>query len=76
MFSIRRTGSILLAHASILSALCFVSPTLSAQSQAPTANPSPATMSVATGQAHAAILDEQHRPITAGGFVKKRSYRF
>ncbi len=27
-------------------------------------------MSVATGEAHAAILDEQHRPITAGGFVK------
>jgi hypothetical protein len=27
------------------------------------------TMSVSTGEAHAAVLDEQHRPITAGGFV-------
>jgi hypothetical protein len=27
-------------------------------------------MGVNTGGAHAAVLDEQHRPITAGGFVK------
>jgi hypothetical protein len=27
------------------------------------------TMSVSTGEAHAAVLDAQHRPITAGGFV-------
>jgi hypothetical protein len=29
-----------------------------------------AGMGVNTGGAHAAVLDEQHRPITAGGFVK------
>ncbi|MHB1023198.1 MAG: CRTAC1 family protein [Acidobacteriaceae bacterium] len=29
-----------------------------------------AGMGVNTGAAHAAVLDEQHRPITAGGFVK------
>jgi hypothetical protein len=33
-------------------------------------------MSVATGQAHAAILDAEHRPITAGGFVKSGSIVF
>ena len=30
----------------------------------------PAGMTVNTGAAHEAILDDQHRPITAGGFVK------
>ena len=31
---------------------------------------SPAVGGVNTGGAHAAVLDKQHRPITAGGFVK------
>jgi hypothetical protein len=30
----------------------------------------PSSDSVETGGAHAAVLDDQHRPITAGGFVK------
>ncbi len=44
--------------------------------QAPNANPPPhagtrsGMSSVATGTTHAAVLDAQHRPITAGGFVK------
>ena len=32
--------------------------------------PSGGGMGVNTGEAHAAVLDEEHRPITAGGFVK------
>ncbi len=32
--------------------------------------PQEAGMGVNTGGAHAAVLDEEHRPITAGGFVK------
>jgi len=32
--------------------------------------PPPAGMGVNTGGQHAAVLDEEHRPITAGGFVK------
>ena len=37
-----------------------------------TAQQTPASggMGVNTGAAHPAVLDEQHRPITAGGFVK------
>ncbi len=38
-------------------------------SQQPTAQPGTG-MTVNTGAAHAAILDAEHRPITAGGFVK------
>jgi enediyne biosynthesis protein E4 len=40
-----------------------------AQATAPQTPPS-GGMGVNTGAAHAAVLDEQHRPITAGGFVK------
>lgn len=29
-----------------------------------------------TGDAHAAVLDEEHRPITAGGFVKNNPVIF
>ena len=32
--------------------------------------PSGGGMGVNTGEAHAAVLDEEHRPITAGGFVR------
>jgi len=32
--------------------------------------PQPAGMGVNTGGQHAAVLDDEHRPITAGGFVK------
>jgi enediyne biosynthesis protein E4 len=40
------------------------------QEAAPSASPSQSTMgSVSSGAAHAAILDSQKRPITAGGFV-------
>jgi enediyne biosynthesis protein E4 len=41
--------------------------------QAPAQQPQggqPAGMGVNTGEAHAAVLDSEHRPITAGGFVK------
>jgi hypothetical protein len=46
-----------------------------AQSGAQRANPqeggqSPASGGVNTGGTHSAVYDEQHRPITAGGFVK------
>lgn len=39
-------------------------------SSAPHTTQQPGGMTVNTGAAHDAILDEQHRPITAGGFVK------
>src|SRR6185437_10282840 len=41
-----------------------------AVAQAPTPEGQPAGMGVNTGEAHAAVLDSEHRPITAGGFVK------
>lgn len=44
--------------------------TLRAQSPAPAQQDQPAGMGVNTGAAHAAVLDNEHRPITAGGFVK------
>ena len=34
------------------------------------------TMSVTTGGAHAAVLDDKHRPITAGGFVASGPHLF
>lgn len=37
---------------------------------APAPPQAPAGMGVNTGEAHAAVLDAEHRPITAGGFVK------
>ncbi|WP_348268136.1 CRTAC1 family protein [Edaphobacter sp. DSM 109919] len=43
---------------------------LLAQSPAPAQQSPPAGMSVNTGAAHEAVLDSEHRPITAGGFVK------
>jgi hypothetical protein len=36
----------------------------------------PGTMSVTTGGAHAAVLDEKRRPITAGGFVSSGPHVF
>ena len=56
-------------------ATLVVMSTLAAHAQSPASqHPSDAqqqgnTMSVSTGEAHAAVLDAQHRPITAGGFV-------
>jgi hypothetical protein len=38
--------------------------------QSPAQQSPPAGMGVNTGAAHAAVLDNEHRPITAGGFVK------
>ena len=41
------------------------------ESQKPVEGSQPAAMGgVNTGGAHAAVLDAEHRPITAGGFVK------
>ena len=37
---------------------------------APAQQPSKSGMGVNTGEAHAPVLDTEHRPITAGGFVK------
>ncbi|WP_373694147.1 CRTAC1 family protein [Edaphobacter paludis] len=41
-----------------------------AQSPTPAQQSPPAGMGVNTGAAHEAVLDNEHRPITAGGFVK------
>ena len=43
----------------------------SAPSASPAQEVKPAGMGTSnTGEAHAAVLDSEHRPITAGGFVK------
>jgi hypothetical protein len=42
----------------------------SQQTVSPGKSPEPQTGGVNTGGAHAAVLDSEHRPITAGGFVK------
>jgi hypothetical protein len=58
--------------ASLLLAMIYMlAATPQALSQQPEAKPAPAQMqgSVSTGGAHAAILDSEKRPITAGGFV-------
>jgi len=47
-----------------------VTKTVLAQPPAPVPQNQPAGMGVNTGEAHAAVLDSEHRPITAGGFVK------
>jgi hypothetical protein len=64
-------------HIAILFALALVSGVLRGQStpdqQAPKPNEgaqSSASGGVNTGGAHAPVLDAEHRPITAGGFVK------
>jgi hypothetical protein len=51
----------------VILGLCCAAGIASAQSSAGMAPPS---AGVDTGGAHAAVLDDQHRPITAGGFVK------
>ncbi len=66
-------------HAHPLLAMCLVTvaalSALTARGQSPDPQPPSGaqqtgnTMSVSTGEAHAAVLDAQHRPITAGGFV-------
>ena len=40
------------------------------EAQAQTGSPMPQMGGVNTGGTHAAVLDKEHRPITAGGFVK------
>jgi hypothetical protein len=75
-----RTISILTMHvrANVLQlcfglslSLLFASPTMhcSAQSTSPGAQ-APAMGGSNTGTPHAAVLDEEHRPITAGGFTR------
>jgi len=55
----------------LLAMIYMLAATPQALSQQPEAKPAPAQMqgSVSTGGAHAAILDSEKRPITAGGFV-------
>lgn len=55
--------------AAVLAVSCISVP-LAAGQQAGEPVGQAAGMGVNTGAAHAAVLDEQHRPITAGGFVK------
>ncbi len=54
--------------------LLAVAVSAAAQTSTPPPSPAqqqqPAGMTVNTGAAHAAVLDAEHRPITAGGFVK------
>ena len=72
---IRAAHTSFLLHTS-LSALLLCLATLAASAQTPTpgpagmGSPAQANSTVNTGGAHAAVLDDQHRPITAGGFVK------
>ncbi len=60
-FSLHRTGL-----AVFLGALLYAQ----AQSTHETQAQAPSAMGPNTGGAHAAVLDAEHRPITAGGFVK------
>src|SRR6185312_4750527 len=55
-----------------LSTVLLISAAAAAQSTSPSTQESqPTGMGTAnTGAAHAAVLDSEHRPITAGGFVK------
>src|SRR5580693_9555330 len=55
-----------------LAAICLCFSPLFCQSSliAQTKPAQPQMGGVNTGEAHAAVLDSQHRPITAGGFVK------
>ncbi len=54
-----------------VAALCLLLATAAAQTQSPQKDTQPPPMGgVNTGGAHAAVLDSEHRPITAGGFVK------
>jgi hypothetical protein len=53
------------------SVMLFGSCILALRGQVPAQTSAPSDgMGVNTGAAHAAVLDEQHRPITAGGFVR------
>jgi len=49
---------------------CLLGALLPALAQAQQPVQAPSAMGVNTGEAHAAVLDAEHRPITAGGFVK------
>jgi hypothetical protein len=55
----------------LLAMVCICATTPKALSQQPETKPAPSQMqgSVSTGGAHAAVLDSEKRPITAGGFV-------
>lgn len=55
-------------HAVITFAFWVTAPILSI-GQATSPQASPGSIGMSTGGAHAAVLDAQHRPITAGGFV-------
>ena len=67
----------------LASSLLIAGPSVHAQSPAGQTPPPAAqdarggnTMSVTTGGAHAAVLDDKHRPITAGGFVASGPHLF
>ncbi len=56
-------------HPALLALAALLCPSLPSPAQSPPAQ-TPGGMTVNTGEAHAAVLDSEHRPITAGGFVK------
>ena len=70
---LRSTSSLTLA-ALIFCSVISASPTLMAQASQPDkpqeGGQPPASGGVNTGGVHAPVLDQEHRPITAGGFVK------
>src|ERR1035437_3375828 len=73
--NIRRSEQIFRFFSSLLVACLTLSgaaqSTTDQQAQRPTEGAQPPAMGgVNTGGAHAAVLDAEHRPITAGGFVK------
>ncbi|RSL18140.1 VCBS repeat protein [Edaphobacter aggregans] len=74
MPALRRTFSSLTLAAFITGTVISTSPTLMAQATQPDkpqeGGQPPASGGVNTGGVHAPVLDQQHRPITAGGFVK------
>ena len=59
-----------------LAMLCASRPSRTQQPAPPPAAQAPGGMSVNTGGAHEAVLDSEHRPITAGGFVKSGPHVF
>ena len=74
MPALRHTFSSLTLAALITCTVISASPTLMAQANQPDkpqeGGQPPASGGVNTGGVHAPILDQEHRPITAGGFVK------
>jgi hypothetical protein len=84
MFTALRTTTLLGVLAAVIQLAPFVPLPSSAQSTSPAvlpqgtqispqatpASPQTASSGKATSEAHPALLDAQHRPITAGGFVK------